>query len=96
METMQRLMNRAWNLRDRITVVGRESNHYIVHFNNMNDRNFMLLNGPWAIDGALLVFDLWEHNITLSSHIITQTPIWIQLWGLPLDYQWHDFAHRIA
>ena len=93
---MQRLINRAWNLRESITVVGREGNNYIVHFKNFSDHNFMLLNGPWAIDGALLIFELWEPNTILRSHIITQTLIWVQLWGLPLKYQQPDFVRKIA
>ena len=92
---MQRFINRAWNLRDRVTVVGRKGNHYIFHF-NPNDLNFMLLHGPWSIEGALLVLELCRQNTTFSTHTIIKTPIWGQLWGLPLEYQQPNFAQRIS
>ncbi|XWS33210.1 hypothetical protein CRYUN_Cryun22dG0061200 [Craigia yunnanensis] len=94
-ETMQRLINRAWQLREGITIIGRDGNNYIFHFNNPNDRRFMLLNGPWSINGALLIFEIWQPNTPLRSHSITNT-LWVQLWRLPLEYQQPIFACRIA
>ncbi|XWS53970.1 hypothetical protein CRYUN_Cryun10bG0046700 [Craigia yunnanensis] len=93
---MQRLVNKAWRLREGISVVGRDDNNYIFHFNNSNDHRFMLLNGPWSIDGALLIFELWQPNIQLRFYTINNTLIWEQLWGLPLEYQQPKFVHRIA
>ena len=56
----------------------------------------MLFNGPWSINGALLIFELWEPNRPINSHYISNTPIWVQLWGLLLEYQQPMDAHRIA
>ena len=95
-ETMQRLISISWRLRDSISVVGRDGSNYIVHFNNPDDHRFMLFNGPWSIDGALLIFELWEPNRPFSSHYIFNTPIWVQLWGLLLEYQQPMVTRRIA
>ena len=56
----------------------------------------MLLNGPWSINGALHIFELWEPNRPLKSHTISNTLIWVQLWGLSLEYQQPMSARRIA
>ena len=39
--TMQRFVNRAWSLRDRVTITGRGGNHYVFHFNNTMDLYFI-------------------------------------------------------
>ena len=75
-ETMQRLISISWRLRDSISVVGRDGSKYIVHFNNPDDHRFMLFNGPWSIDCALLIFELWEPNRPFSSHYIFNTPLY--------------------
>ena len=45
-EIMQRLISRAWRLRDSIFVVRRDRSNYIIHFNNPDDCSFILVNGP--------------------------------------------------
>ena len=91
---MKRLINKAWRLHDTLFVIGQDGSNYIIHFSNLDDHRFMLLNG--SIDGALLVFKLWQPNFLLRSHSITNTLIWVQLWGFSLEYQQPVFAQRIT
>ena len=55
---VQNIINRAWRLRDVGSVVGRQGNNYVIHFNNAQDLQFIWQQIPWSLDGALVVCDL--------------------------------------
>ena len=63
--TVQQIINRAWRLRDKITLVGKANNNYVIHFNNVHDFNFMWQHGPWSLNGALMAMDIWRPNLIL-------------------------------
>ena len=94
--TVQQIINRAWRLRDRVIVVGRANNNYVIQFNNVHDLNFMWQHGPWSLDGALMAMDIWRPNLILSEVYLPLIPIWVQLWELPLKYQNPTIARRFA
>ena len=52
--------------------------------------------GPWSIDGALLVLEKWRPNIALSKMHLNFVSIWVQLHGLPLDYQCPELVERMG
>ena len=47
-------------------MVGQESYFYIFHFEYLNDLLHIYNEGPWAVDGALLVMERWRPNLVLS------------------------------
>ena len=77
-------------------MVGREGNHFVLHFNNNQDQRFILEHGAWSLDGALIVMDVWRPNTPLNSVNIYYIQVWVQLWGLPFKYQQPGIAQRIA
>ncbi|XVF88170.1 hypothetical protein PTKIN_Ptkin19aG0028800 [Pterospermum kingtungense] len=79
--TLQRLINKTWKFRDKVTKVGRH------HFNDIRDLYFLWLQGLWSLEGALFVFTRWSPSIDLSSFNPSYIPVWVQFWGLPLEYQ---------
>lgn len=44
-------------------------------------------NGPWAINNTLLVLDRWHAGMNLRNLQVASLPVWVQFWGLNLDYQ---------
>ena len=79
-----------------MTVVGSEGNHFVLHFNNNQDQRFILEHGPWSLEGALMAMDVWRPNTPLNSVNLYYIQVWVQLWGLPLEYQQPAIAQRIA
>lgn len=55
---------------------------------------FLVDEGPWAVRNKLLVLDYWTPNLILSKHTVVECPIWIQIWGLPLEY--HSSANAAS
>ena len=86
MSTIQKIINRAYRLKDRVIVVGQVDNNYVLHFNDSNDLHFIWLRSPWSLEKALMVVDVWRPKTVLNNVNLPMTLIWVQLWGLPLEY----------
>ncbi|XVF45891.1 hypothetical protein PTKIN_Ptkin02bG0244200 [Pterospermum kingtungense] len=85
--TLQRLINNTWKFRDKVTVVSRSGNNYLVHFNDLRDLHYIWLHTLWSLEGALFVFDRWSSTVDFTSFIPSHIPVWVQFRGLPLEYQ---------
>ncbi|OMO96073.1 hypothetical protein CCACVL1_05081 [Corchorus capsularis] len=91
-QTLQRHINREWRLRGRATVLGREGNTYLIELTEDIDRNYAIQDSPWLLDGAMLVTDPWRPNTALRNVEIRYTHMWVQLWGMPLEYFQEEIA----
>ena len=89
---LQHLIRSAWRLRRAVTVVGRDSFYYVIHFETMEDLEYMCSEGPWSIDGALLVLEKWRPILVMSKLHLNFVSIWVQLHGLPLEYRYPKLA----
>lgn len=77
-------------------VIGKTRNIYMIQFERMEDRWFMQYQGPWAIQNKLFVMDDWQPNMILSNLEFTSLPIWVQIWGLPLEYMSSNAAELLG
>ncbi|KAF7825059.1 Pyruvate carboxyltransferase [Senna tora] len=91
---LQYIINTSWHLIERVKVVGRVGRRYVIYFEHLDDLYFMYLGGPWSVHSSLLSFIPWEYNMVVSRLTITEVPIWIQLSGLPLEYQIPRIARK--
>lgn len=83
---LQHIVSHAWRIRGNVSVVGRDSYFYIFHFEFLEDLNHIFNEGPWAVDGALLVVERWRPNLVLGNLQINFISMRVQLHGLPLEY----------
>ncbi|KAF7841338.1 Endonuclease/exonuclease/phosphatase [Senna tora] len=79
-----------------VRVVGRVQRYYVIHFDIEEDRRQILNEGPWSVQGGLLSVFPWEPNLVLTRLLVTEVPIWVQLWDLPLEYQNPSMAAKIG
>lgn len=93
---LQHLICFAWRLRGAVTVVGRDSSFYMIHFESLEDLEHMCFEGPWSIDGAILVLEKWRSNLVLSKLHLNSVSIWVQLHRLPLEYQDPELAESMG
>ena len=61
-----------------------------------DDLNHACIDGPWAIDGALLILEKWRPNLVLSRLQLNHVSLWVQLHGLPLEYHYLELAERMG
>ncbi|OMP13551.1 hypothetical protein COLO4_01438 [Corchorus olitorius] len=94
--TLQRHINREWRLRGGANVLGREGNTYLIELTEDIDRNYAVQESPWLLDGAMLVTVPWRPNTGLRNVEIRHTHMWVQLWGMPLEYFQEEIARSLA
>ena len=93
---LQQVINSAWRIRGVVSVVGRDSFFYLIHFELLEDLNHFCSEGPWAVDGALLILEKWRPNLVLNRLQLNYVSLWVQLHGLPLDYQYPELAEHMG
>ena len=62
----------------------------------MDDLAHICSEGPWAIDKALLVLERWRPNLVIGNLQPNFISIWVQIHGLPLEYQYPKLAKRMG
>ncbi|OMP08983.1 hypothetical protein COLO4_05928 [Corchorus olitorius] len=93
---VQRYINREWELRGNATVIGREGNRFLIHYDREIDRIVGVIANPWAIDGAIIVLQPWNPNVLLSQARLLRVNLWLQIWDLPFEYQQPFIARTMA
>ncbi|KAI8004367.1 Uncharacterized protein LOK49_LG08G00945 [Camellia lanceoleosa] len=78
-------VNDLWHLEGSVHVYGRSKNHYVFLFERAGDMHRIIDNGPYAIQGALLIVDYWKPDLILDRLLFDKMMIWVQLYGLPLE-----------
>uniref|UniRef100_A0A2N9FWA6 CCHC-type domain-containing protein n=1 Tax=Fagus sylvatica TaxID=28930 RepID=A0A2N9FWA6_FAGSY len=93
---LQHTINNAWRIRGNVNVVGRDSRYFILHFDVLDDLLYICGEGPWAVDGALLVMERWRPNLVIHGLQLNYVSLWVQLHGLPLEYQYPELAMQMG
>ena len=74
---LQHLINFAWRIRRAISIVGRELYFYIFYFEFLEDLMHIYTEGPWEVDGALLVLEQWRPNLVIRNLQLKFILIWV-------------------
>nr|POE93700.1 hypothetical protein CFP56_31260 [Quercus suber] len=93
---LQHIINVAWRIRGSVTIVGRDSHFYLIHFEMIEDLNHACKEGSWAMDGALLILEKWRPNLVLNRLQLNFVSLWVQFHGLPLEYYYPELAESIG
>lgn len=94
---LEQVINIAWRIRGGVSVVGKDYFFYLIRFEfEEEDLDHMYAEGPWAMDGAFLVLEKWRPNLALNRLQLNYVSIWVQLHGLPLEYQYPKIAKRMG
>lgn len=97
-EWSQGIINRHWRIRNSVWVVGMDCDRYVIHFKRIGDMNFMQEAGPWVVHSGLLSLSpppQWIPNMLLRRMLAFEVSIWVEIWGLTLEYQMSSEAHKI-
>jgi hypothetical protein len=93
---LQHTINNAWRIRGNVNVVGRDSLYFILQLDVLDDLLYICGEGPWAVDGALLVMERWRPNLVIHGLQLNYVSLWVQLHGLPLEYQYPKLAMQMG
>lgn len=75
-----------WNSEHLFQLMDLENDYYLASFNDEEDHNNVLTNGPWVIFGQYLIVRPWSPTFSTSQNEVDTQVVWVRLPGLPEGY----------
>uniref|UniRef100_A0A803NNI9 DUF4283 domain-containing protein n=1 Tax=Cannabis sativa TaxID=3483 RepID=A0A803NNI9_CANSA len=82
-EAFKKRLKEMWPERFSINVLEKEPNFFTVEFGCFGDRRRVLIGQPWHFDFKLIVMSPLEAGSVVTAEMLTSTPFWIQVSGIP-------------
>ncbi|KAJ9535398.1 hypothetical protein OSB04_un001488 [Centaurea solstitialis] len=79
------VLKRMWKRYGLIDVASNYAGFFILKFNNEEGMWFVLENGPWMINNVPFFVKKWEVGCTLGKPELKSLPLWVNLFGVPLE-----------
>ncbi|KAF7831016.1 Pyruvate carboxyltransferase [Senna tora] len=93
---LQAIIDNNWKLLGNVHVRAKVRNFFILEFETIPDRIFMLTKGPWAIQNSLLVLDKWRPGLTVEDFRMEKIAVWFRFYGVPLEYMCDSITELIG
>ncbi|XP_058776119.1 uncharacterized protein LOC131650425 [Vicia villosa] len=84
MNAMKNYMSRMWNFVALPDMFYNDEGYFILKFKNGDDRDKVLMKGPYTFQNKPVILLEWRHDFTMAKDMLRSIPIWIKLPGLPL------------
>ncbi|XP_043687687.1 PR domain zinc finger protein 2-like [Telopea speciosissima] len=84
---------RAWNAVKDVQVHPLEADHFVFKFEHELDMQNVLLDGPWSVNGNLIVLEKWQGYLNNS---FTHCDFWVQFHDVPVDLRSTEVLLGIA
>ncbi|WOL06788.1 hypothetical protein Cni_G15522 [Canna indica] len=93
---IQNIMPKIWIIKHSLHVIDLASGYFCFKFTSNEDLNLVLSNGPWFLNGKVLLITPWKANFQPFLDKIETIPVWIQLPRLPIEYLYKDILLKLA
>ncbi|WOL10554.1 hypothetical protein Cni_G19312 [Canna indica] len=93
---IQAVMPKIWKLKFSMQTIDLASDFYCFKFSNHDDMNHVISNGPWFLNGQVLLLIPWKPNFQPLLEKIETIPVWVQLPGLPVEYIHREILFKIT
>ncbi|XP_024962394.1 uncharacterized protein LOC112502655 [Cynara cardunculus var. scolymus] len=78
-------LNRMWRRYGLVNVASNYEGFFLFKFNNEEGMSYVLENGPWLVNGIPLFVSKWKAGSSLGKPELKKLPIWVNLYGVPLE-----------
>uniref|UniRef100_A0A803QPQ9 DUF4283 domain-containing protein n=1 Tax=Cannabis sativa TaxID=3483 RepID=A0A803QPQ9_CANSA len=85
-----------WPERFSINVLEKDPNFYTVEFGCFSDRRRVLISQPWHFDYKLILMTPLDAGSVVTAEMLTSTPFWIQVSGIPFLKRSRALAQRLG
>ncbi|KAF7152710.1 hypothetical protein RHSIM_Rhsim01G0092500 [Rhododendron simsii] len=75
----------AWKTRAPFSVVPWSTNIFLFRFEEIEDKNEILKEGPWSMMNSLMVLQPLTEGAAVSDLDFSYCPFWVQIHGLPVE-----------
>ncbi|XP_027182097.1 uncharacterized protein LOC113780497 [Coffea eugenioides] len=86
----------AWEYPKNLAVLELGPNLFQFNIPNPEDRERIVEGGPWVIDNQVLVLNRWEEGIEGNMEAFKMTPLWVQVWNLPVHWVTKEVGRKIG
>ncbi|KAL3530648.1 hypothetical protein ACH5RR_009970 [Cinchona calisaya] len=83
---MKNFVNQVWGYPRNLKIFELGPNLFQFSFKNKEEMTRVFNGRPWIIDNQLIVLNQWKENIEYDKDVFNFSPIWIQVWDLPLHW----------
>ncbi|KAF5176160.1 hypothetical protein FRX31_034253, partial [Thalictrum thalictroides] len=79
---VKEILTRRWKLQGEFDI-GLDEDMFYFHFNNEEDREYVLDEGPVLLAGKLFVVRAWTREVEENRGSICSVPIWLKMYNVP-------------
>lgn len=84
---------KAWHAKHEVEVIPMAEDKFLFHFTHIMDLQNVLLDGPWSVNGNLLLLQQWSGRLDVALQYFD---IWIQIHDLPFDLRQPEFIIKLS
>ncbi|GAV92985.1 DUF4283 domain-containing protein/zf-CCHC_4 domain-containing protein, partial [Cephalotus follicularis] len=85
-KNVKQILERKWGHVGSLSIHVAGNGIFLIRFENMQARDWVLDNGPWDVWGYHLAVRPWHKGMSLTLGECTSIPVWVKLRGVPLQY----------
>lgn len=93
-QALQNMLKMAWRT-EQVEFTQWEAGTYVVKFQSESEKNRILEGGPWRFSSHLIIFQPWKPNTPLHCYEFNTCPLWVQVYGLPLEWCTEDMLRKM-
>lgn len=90
------ILKAAWKTRAEFSITPWSNNTFLFRFEDGEDRNLILTDGPWSVMNNLLVLQPLQDGVVMNELDFSSCPFWIQIHGLPCEKMTRTNAELIG
>ncbi|KAJ9544701.1 hypothetical protein OSB04_024408 [Centaurea solstitialis] len=87
---------RMWKKYGLTDVILNDQGYFFFKFNSDQGLNFVFENGPWLFNGMPIFIQRWQPGLCFDKPDLQTVPLWVNIYGLPLDVWDYEIISRIA
>ncbi|XP_021854596.1 uncharacterized protein [Spinacia oleracea] len=91
-----RYIEKEWRNVSKPQVYLHDEGYFVIRFKTRNERDNVLVDGPYTFFGKPMVIKPWSANFNFQEEILRVIPVWIRLPNLPLNCWGSDSLSRIG
>ena len=96
LESVARVLKSVWRTEKNFEVCDMGDNKVLIHFEEANDLDRVLLLSPWSFDKYLVVLHKLRAGETINKLMFNKASFWVQIHGLPTINQTRETGLRIG
>lgn len=82
-ESFKYAMKTIWRVNESTRIEVASSNVFVIQFRSMMDKRYVLMEGPWTFDRAIILMKQPQANDNLANMTFNETSMWVQIHNVP-------------